>query len=320
MRSKHIVYLDILRILAIMGIICIHAGIGTFFTWCNAMFIMISGALWLSKETIDLKKLFTKNILRIIIAFIFWSVLYTFFHAVVLPHITGEHFTAKDILVMLISGRYHLWFCYLIVGIYIGLPFWKKIAESETLLKYFLAVTFVFSFLIPCIQNIPKLEWTVYMTQNIHLDWAEYVFYFMLGYFLHTHRPTKKQAAAIYVVGIVSFISIALGIGNNLDLLRNVAILCCIFVLFQNIEQIESMISDKEWFIGQLSSLCFGVYLAHDFFLTIFQLIATSVFHFNNNFEGNIGIQICQMLFALLASLGCTYLIRKLPRIGRFIT
>lgn len=320
MRHKHIVYLDLLRILAIVGIICIHAGMGTFFSWCNAMFVMISGALWLSKETINLKKLYVKNILRIITAFIFWSLFYTFFHSAILPHITGDKFTVKDILVMFLSGRYHLWFCYLIVGIYIGLPFWKKIAENETLLKYFLAVTFVFSFLIPCMQKIPKAEWTVYMTQNLHWDWAEYVFYFVLGYFLHTHRPTKKQSIAIYAAGIVSLICIALEVGNSFDLLRNVAILCCVFVLFQNVEQIESIISDKEQFITQISNLCFGVYLIHDFFLTIFQLIATSIFHFSNDFEGNIGIQMCQMLFALLASLGCTYLIRKLPRIGRCIS
>lgn len=199
MHAKHIVYLDLLRILAIIGIICIHAGLGTFFTWCNAMFVMISGALWLSKESIGLKKLYTKNILRIITAFIFWSVFYTLFHAFVLPHITGDHPTVKEILVMLISGRYHLWFCYLIVGIYIGIPFFYKIAENETLLKYFLTVTFFFSFLVPCIQKIPKIEWTEYMTQIINWDWTQYAFCFMPGCFLHTH-PSIENSLSQYIL------------------------------------------------------------------------------------------------------------------------
>lgn len=320
MRSKHIVYLDLLRIFAVIGIISIHAGIGKFFGWCNGMFVMISGALWLSKNTIDLKKLYTKNILRIITAFIFWSGFYTLFHTLILPNITGEFYTAKEVLVMLISGRYHLWFCYLIVGLYIGLPFWKKISENDILLTYFLTVTFTFSFLIPCIQNIPKIEWTVWMTQNIHWDWAEYVFYFMLGYFLHVHRLTKKQSIVIYTLGILSIVAVNFEIVNSINLLKNLAIQCMIFVFFQYIEHYVCEVLHNAYIIEKISVLCFGVYLIHDFFLTMFQLTATHIFHVRNNFEGKTGVQICQMMFALFAGLCSIYLIRKIPHINKYIT
>lgn len=320
MQKKHVIYLDLLRIFATIGIICIHAGMGKFFSWCNAMFVMISGALWLSKDTINLRKLYTKNILRIITAFVFWSIFYTLFHAMILPRITGEFYTCKEILVMLISGRYHLWFCFLIVGLYIGIPFWKKIAESEVLLTYFLAVTFTFSILIPCIQNIPKLKWTAGMTQNIHWDWAEYVFYFMFGYFLHMHRATKKQAITIYTFGILSLISVGCKIGNSTILLKNLAILCLIFVLFQKIEHYVCQFLHNEDLIEKISSLCFGVYLIHDFFLTLFQLSITHIFNWENDFKSKAEIQIFQILFALFAGLSSIYLIRKIPRISKYIT
>lgn len=313
MPKKHIFYLDLLRISATVAVICLHAGLGKFSGWCNIMFVMISGALWLSKKEIDIKKLYTKNILRIIIAFLFWSAFYTFFHTVIFPKVTGEYPTVKEILVMFLEGRYHLWFCFLIVGLYIGLPFWKVISQNEMLLKYFLAVTFVFSFLIPCIQNIPILEWTAWRTQNIHWDWAEYVFYFMLGYFFHTHPLAPKQSLIIYLTGIVSLISIGYGFGDAFSLLQSLAIACLIFTLFQNI---ESKMFQKNSYIEKISVLCFGVYLIHDFFLTVCRMIATSVFHF----EIGMGIKICTMLFTLFAGFGSIYLIHKIPHVGKYIT
>lgn len=298
------------------GVICAHAGLSGFYGWCNAMFVMVSGALWLSKKEIDIKKLYTKNILRIITAFLFWSAFYTFFHTVIFPKATGEYLTAKEILVMLLEGRYHLWFCFLIVGLYIGLPFWKVISQNEMLLKYFLAVAFVFSFLIPCIQNIPIMEWTVWRTQNIHWDWAEYVFYFILGYFFHTHRLTKKQSLIIYMIGIVSLISVGYGFGGAFSLLQGLAIACLIFTLFQNIENHENKMFQKNSYIEKISVLSFGVYLIHDFFLTVSRMIATSVFHF----EIGMGIKICVMIFTLFAGFGSIYLIHKIPHVGKYIT
>ncbi|MCM1182317.1 MAG: acyltransferase family protein [Roseburia sp.] len=301
-----------LRIFATVGVICIHAGIGNFFTWANAVFVMISGALWLEKEEINLKILYTKNILRIVTAFVFWSAFYAFFHSVVLPKMTGEYPTGKEMLVMLIQGRYHLWFCYLIVGIYIGLPFWKKIAENEMLLRYFLIVAFVFSFLIPCIQNISKLEWTTAITQIIHWDWAEYVFYFMSGYFLQKHHEMRKNGYAlfIYILGIVSVICIVYAWGNSTRALKELSGACLVFVFFINLGDYVSDFRVRR-LVEKGSSLCFGVYLIHDFFLTIIRMTIT--------FDG-VGGAVCQVIGTFIASLATVWLIRKVPHIGRHIT
>ena len=62
--KERIIYLDILRILAVVGVICIHSGFGTYFFWSVSLFVMISGALWLSqKGEIDINKLWRINIL-----------------------------------------------------------------------------------------------------------------------------------------------------------------------------------------------------------------------------------------------------------------
>lgn len=312
--KDHIIYLDILRIVAMIGVICIHAGLGKYFSWSNSLFVMISGALWLSRGQMDLRRLWTKNILHIIIAFVFWSVFYTIFHTAVFPRITGSYPTTKEALVMLIQGRYHLWFCYLIIGIYIGLPFWEKIAESDKLLKYFLGVTFTFSFLIPCIQNIPKLEWTTWMTNILHWNWAEYVFYFMLGGGINKCCLKNKWVFFVCLTGIVSFVCKWGEWGNWIGLLINLNMTIFLFVLSKKVFVQRN--NNMTYLIEKISGLCFGVYLVHDFFLTIFQLVVSYLW----DFEWGNAMRIGQVIFVLCASLGMVYLIRKLPYVGKWIT
>ena len=38
-----------------------------------------------------------------------------------------------------ITGDYHLWFLYMIVGLYLLIPLLRPIAQSETLMRYFLS-------------------------------------------------------------------------------------------------------------------------------------------------------------------------------------
>lgn len=92
--NNRLYYLDLMRIVATFAVVVIHTvGINwaelspvTFnwqicnlfdgiSQWCVPIFVMISGALFLNREP-DIKKLYSKNILRIITAFIFWTVLY----------------------------------------------------------------------------------------------------------------------------------------------------------------------------------------------------------------------------------------------------
>ena len=95
--KNRIIYLDILRILATFAVIIIHVcsqnwnkvapssyewNVFNFFSgisrWAVPIFVMISGTLFLdNRRNINIKKLYTKNILRIITAFIFWSLFYT---------------------------------------------------------------------------------------------------------------------------------------------------------------------------------------------------------------------------------------------------
>lgn len=145
-------YLDLLRIAATLGVMVLHItaqnwhqveiasiewqtfnALNGLARWALPIFAMISGALFLGRE-VKLKVLFSKYILRIVIAFMFWSALYA------LIDLQNGMSLSKSV-VQLIKGHYHMWYLMMIVGLYLIVPFLKQIAEKESLTKYFLGLS-----------------------------------------------------------------------------------------------------------------------------------------------------------------------------------
>ncbi len=86
--------------------------------WAVPSFVMISGALFLQRD-IPFKKFFSKYIFRIVTAFLFWSFVYA----------VANYAKNKDIIKALghfIMGHYHLWFLFMITGLYIYCTFHEK--------------------------------------------------------------------------------------------------------------------------------------------------------------------------------------------------
>lgn len=314
MVRERIVYLDILRILATVGVICIHSGLENIFT--VELFIMISGAVWLSKSgAINLKRLYSQNILRIVTAFCFWSSFYAILHALILPHLGWPPLSVKETIVVLIQGRYHLWFCYLIVGIYIGLPFFKLISENECLLKYFLGVTYIFALVVPCLQNIPSLEWTSWMTGIINWGGFLYAFYFMTGYFLLKiqQREKKQVSCVIYLFGIVSVICRWFQVAGEFSVVFLCGRVLMIFLLCREISECCNIGRRICRIIGKGAEMCFGVYLIHDFYLTVYDCFI------GKGFGLKTGEGIVRAAFAAVVSFGTVWLLRKVPVFRKYI-
>ena len=95
-KSDRVVWIDLLRIFCVFSMMLIHVAASrwqsvnpTTFSWqvfnfydclvrfCVPVFVMISGVFFLdSNRQLTYKKLFSKNIIRIITAFVFWSFAY----------------------------------------------------------------------------------------------------------------------------------------------------------------------------------------------------------------------------------------------------
>ncbi len=309
MADKRMVHYDLVRIIAIFAVIVVHTS-GTFyrvlapitsFNWqisniystagkfSICIFIMVSGLLFLNpKKNITIKSLYRKNILRIVTAFIFWSVAYALFGLYVKIKMNG--FSAGQLhgfFIDFVTGNYHMWFCYMIIGIYMIVPFLRLISSDEKLMKYYIILSVIFMSTMPVVLLLPNAVSTpinIVVTQlrmNFVLGW---VGIFILGYYLSFCTITKKAETILYILGILGLIftivvNALMSIRNNQSYeplydLTNINILLtaiAVFVYFRlHVSKVEFSERTKK-LILILSECSFGVYFIHVFFIIMFQ-------------------------------------------------
>lgn len=342
-------YLDILRIISIFSVIVIHVSMDS---WLNLriysidwqianifdsisrfavpVFIMVSGALFLNPEKrVQYKTIFTKYILRIVIAFIFWSFLYAVFNGLsVYKEINIE--LLKYIVKRFIIGEYHMWFLYTIIGIYLVTPFLKKIVENKNLAKNFLVLSFTFSSLIPFLQLLPILNKTEILTDKLNLYFfLGYSFYYVLGHYFYTYDFSKQIKNIIYSLGLLGLICTILSTnllltinkfeflssnyGYAVNLMPNIVFMSSsVFLL------IKSLFYGKELkrnnLIIKLSKLSFGAYLIHVFFIKIFEIISIA----STSFITILSVPVISILVFIMSFLA-SYILSKIPYVNKYI-
>lgn len=313
MHTKRIHYLDLLRIIAIFEVIIIHVAsqgfshnavshhywLGLNF-WdsisriCVPLFVMISGALFLNPERqITVKHLFSKNIWRITTAYLFWNLFYAGYSF----YIQGANRAA--LFKILISGYAHLWFLPMIVGLYLIVPFLRKITTNDQLCLYFLELAFIFAIFLPSIFSIYHVLTNYYhfpaiiniLFRHLHRFITHFYFKFSLGftgYFIAGYYFSKQKSQhvdlVLYFLSLLSLISIFLGTQffsirfdkPTLPLYSYMSLPVAIasigvFVLVKNLSQ---RINWNNVFLkrhlAQLANLTFGIYLVHFIFVQPF--------------------------------------------------
>lgn len=232
-RKSRVVYLDILRVLSIIGVITIHTVAGKIadinslgqssWWWASILngitrcavpvFFMISGVLTLDNAKLDNIPRFIKSrLLKIGIPFLVWSVIYSIIKEI---YIFNKQISFPEILgtictnIIFDRSYYHLWFVYDIFILYLISPLLKKIAVNSTKkeLEYWLGLWFVATILYTCIQQVVALlGWKEYF--YVHIFNIPFVFglsgYFILGYYLHHYDLNKKLRMGIYISALLS--------------------------------------------------------------------------------------------------------------------
>lgn len=292
LEKKWIAYIDHLRIAATFAVVMIHAAAQNWYSqdvsasswkifnfydsisrWAVPVFVMISGTLTLGTD-VSFKKLYTVKIPRRLTAFIFWSLVYALV----------EGGTLEAVLISVIKGKFHLWFLYLIIGLYICSPVIKKIAKDPIIAEYYLAISLVFAFLIPFLLQlladfggVPLRAWVkalnnAYSDMNITVL-SGYVAYFIAGYRLDQVTISERKRAMIYFLGVLGIVatiflsqevSVKEGapVGNYYDYLGlpTFAPSVAAFVWFKNNLSFEKK---NSMLVKQLTKCSFGIYLIH---------------------------------------------------------
>lgn len=327
---------DILRILAILAVIMIHVIGNTFFSmtdvqsvwwnglnllnsglrWCVPVLVMISGALFLDPgREITGKMLFCKSIRRILTAFTFWSVLYTIVNYMEYPRSLDVLRTIVDFSSSVwLEPHYHLWFIYLILGLYVITPVLRLVTRyaSDDLLLYWLALMAVFGIIMPTM-----IEKSAFMNSmfgpamnNAHLDFlGGYVFYYLAGYYISVKKIRHEKL--IYTLGILGYLITVFGtvhLSRQASvttamygyLYPNTAMIAvAIFTFFSKRVSLWHLPDRVSAFCGKLASCMFGVYLIHDFPLMILNKLGITIAEYPGMITA---LSICAGVFVLCSA------------------
>ena len=211
-------YISYLRVIATIAVIVLHTvgfismdygnvndetwALATFINssvrFCVPVFIMISGALLLGKYE-SVKLFITKRLNRIFIPFIFWSLIYTCWYY-------KDRLLSFDIELLkvfinnLLNGSaYHLWYLYMIIGLYAFIPILRKftVTASKRSLEYLLVVSFIVML---------ARQYGISQITISFINFDGYIFYLILGYYLSKFGFTYINAIIYFLVVIFTFL------------------------------------------------------------------------------------------------------------------
>lgn len=166
---------------------------------CVPVFVMISGVttLWspCARGQVITPRKTWQRIQPLLLPVLFWSAAYNI-------GING-HYTLQDALHTLWAptGLVHLWFIYMLVGLYLLSPLVQAIATSRPeLLHYLLLLWVVFGLfshvVIPWFNADPSRTFGIF-----HGDVINFLGYYVAGYVLMQRPPLKKSIAGLCLAG-----------------------------------------------------------------------------------------------------------------------
>lgn len=288
--------LNIIRIVACFMVVLLHvSAMGLYKTnpswvylnvidsFCRVsvpLFIMLSGALLL-REKPDSSLKVIKRILHIIACIIIWSLVYVWRDKN--PEINIDSLFTYIHDIFLGPVKYHLWYLYFVVGMYIAVPIISKAYHNSTTKEvfiylsvwFFLCSFLVFKYLFDITSNavqvfnlsfiadimvyllLGKFLLDIYASKKINLNKTTLLFIFLLSSFitsLFVYLSSKNSE--IIDQSLYSYISPFVIIGSS-----------SLFILALKI----GVIFDKhQKIISSASSLTLGVYCMHILFVDYF--------------------------------------------------
>ena len=281
------VYLDYLRVFAMFAVILTHvvgevltddiktgtpewiylSALSSIVKWAVPIFLMISGTLFLSRN-IEIKTIYKKYILRLFIALVFWSAVYT-----VLEYFTQRP-RPRDLITTFVSGYVHLWYLYLMIALYMLVPILRLIVKNKQIMKYYMVLSTIFAFVVPMILNIDIVSKIASgAINNMHIDFVMgLTLFFVAGYYFSSVQISKRSKIIIYSIAVLSLLSYFARIiyaiyklkdyylDISLNTIGTLFISFAIYVLFMNICKNKKQTSK---FVACLSKYSFGIYLVH---------------------------------------------------------
>ncbi len=289
---KRVTYLDFLRCLAIVFVMILHniapvlvnPALCPTRSWALCMavdpfdrtgvplFFMISGYLLLSRPgTERLREFYRHNLPKLAVPLAAWNLIYYAAE-------TAWRQQPADLIDFLNrffdrGVKYHMWFVYALLGVYLLCPFLKRIVDHCTMpqLAVLLGIVLFPQTLRPALNSILPFEIDLFGPQIEGLAG-----YFLLGYLLGRTRFSLRGRALIYLGAAAGYAACLLGNLSSASpegvplpmdgryMLNHYLLAAGVFVLVQTVfEKHSDRLERASRPLAKLSNLVFGVYWVH---------------------------------------------------------
>lgn len=338
MRKRNIA-IDVIRIVAVLAVVMIHVSvsfvdenevgsisflIGNIFDGISRLgvplFVMVSGVLMLDeKKQITTQNIMFKNTKNILILIIIWAVLYSFADKIISPLLKGGNIDFKEFLRAIILGHYHMWYLYMIVGLYLATPFIRGFVtvKNKNIILVFIGISLLIQYvpqalkMIPCMMNVSRL--LIKFINKFYLNFfTGYITYYLTGwYIVHIGIKKKNTRSVMYIMGILCIVAIIVNVAytGNYDIAySNYNLLVFIysvsvFLFLYTVYSKRANLNQKAMVL--FSKLTFGVYIIHPAILAIAKILI--------NFDNTLVCILSQYIVVVLISFSSTYIVSKLP-------
>lgn len=338
--------LDVARIVAVLAVLMIHCSanfvanyplftsefvFGNLFESLSRLgvplFLMISGSLFLDeRREFTLKSILSKNVKSIAIITIIWATVYSVVFNIIFPLLTGDAVSIKSVISGMINGHFHMWYLYMIIGVYIITPFLKKFVckENKGMVLFFIIISFCFRFLTPIINAMCELGLNLSFinkwVDKFHLGFFDgYITYFLVGwYIVHIGIKQKWLTYGMYFFGASALAFMVIFVhftGDYNNVYQNIGAPVFVYSVsvFLALNSINFNLKEKNAKkLVLFSKLTFGVYIIHVLVLSIF----TKIFPYSNYCVLYI---VLRFAIVVCISFFISYIISKIPMLKRII-
>lgn len=353
--NNSFLYIDYLRALAIFLVVIFHVSasyfiiyfnknmsvfwvsdiINSFARICVPIFIMVSGTLLLQKEKSDesIKLFLSKRFNKIFLPFVFWSIFYLIWRYTYSNIYTNVTYVSiSESIKDFIQGNtyYHLWFIYMIIGLYLITPILRLIVKNanDSQILYFIFIWFIAT---PVYKILSVF---LHIKVNVDLGFLTgYVGYYLLGFYLHNHQLNKSTKKVFYLLYTVSFLILLYGkylsyipayhkkfiYFNGYTSPNIIFMSITIYIIFKNINyKLNNIKPILNNLIVLVSRMSFGIYFIH---VLLLQLIKNAYITFFHDFYvGNPMLSLFSITFIVfIFSFIIIWLLKKVQIIKHFI-
>lgn len=293
--------------------------------WAVPCFVMVTGTLLLDKtKNVTYAKLFQKYLPRVILSLFLFSALFALLDAIG----AGEPIGIGIILTgwkqaVLGKSWSHLWYLYLIIGLYLLIPFYRKIAVSleKKDACYLLGVYLLFLSILPMLETLTAFKSAFYICV-----YSVYPVYLFLGYAIHQNLlPVPRFVWAFLAIlgtisiGLLTIVSKQYELAALSKLLTSYAfpvtvlqaagiygVLCKKTVVFPNW---------LKYILQKIDACSFGIYLIHMIFLKVIMVYC----NWNPYAHGGTWMVLLIAIGVMIGSFICVWLLKRVPGLRKIL-